>query len=79
MKSLLKIALSILMMHFSLLAISQQQEELKQFEINPQREIETIKTDGGLKRKSDGALLRLSGISEKVNANTPEEIALGNA
>ncbi len=67
------------MMHFSLLAISQQQEELKQFEINPQREIETIKTDGGLKRKSDGALLRLSGISEKVNANTPEEIALGNA
>ena len=75
MKSLFKIALSILMMHFTCLAFSQRQEELRKFEINRQKEVETVKTDGVLKRKSDGAVLHISGISERISGNTPEEIA----
>ena len=64
-----------MMMSLTPLAFGQQQDELKQFEINPQREVETVKTDEVVKRKSDGALLRISGINEKMSGSTPEEVA----
>ena len=76
MKNLIVFAFVTLMIVFLVpFAIGQKHEDHKQFEINPQLEVESITTDGVRRRKSDGAPQLILGMNHKVSGETPEEIA----